>query len=132
MLSSMDWTCLKLREFEKDMLTDLKKDRLRDPDSRYGVQPLQLLQIVLVDRSFFEDRYHETVLLLPAYVVYYIDDNDPSTISVVDSQCGANCCNGDGRACRCGANLSSSYLCEQMESTTNCKLEPLLKFKYQI
>ena len=58
----------------------LEKDRLKDPDSRYGVQPLQLLQIVLVDRSFFEDPYHETVLLLPAYVVHYIDDNDPSSM----------------------------------------------------
>ena len=48
----------------------------QNPSSRFGALPLQLLQIVLVETEFLTSSHlEENLLLLPAYVIYFIDED---------------------------------------------------------
>lgn len=53
-----------------------QSDLTQNPSSRFGALPLQLLQIVLVDTEFLMSSHlEEELLLLPAYVIYFIDED---------------------------------------------------------
>ena len=53
-----------------------QSDLTQNPSYRFGALPLQLLQIVLVDAEFFASSHlEEVLLLLPAYVIYFIDED---------------------------------------------------------
>ena len=53
-----------------------QSDLTQNPSSRFGALPLQLLQIVLVDTDFLTSSHlEEELLLLPAYVIYFIDED---------------------------------------------------------
>ena len=64
-------------EFERKRQQDLAAN----PSSRFQPFPLQMLQIILADAETFSSsgssrRLEEVLLLLTAYLIYFIDDGD--------------------------------------------------------